>query len=76
MVQHRAAEDRLMADPFWKLKVGIAVVVTTVWALTFLALLFRPAADTAAYLSVQALMMLIAGALYADRLKRKNGGGS
>lgn len=59
--------------PFEILKAVIGYAVTIVWVVMFLTALWIPPKDPAVYLSVQAVMMVVAGSLYADKLIRRNG---
>lgn len=57
----------LLGDPQARLKRVVGYVVTMVWAITFIASVLLPHRDTTALLAVQAVMMMVAGALYVDR---------
>ena len=60
-------------DPLRKLRLFVGYTVTGVWATLFIAGLIRPPSDTAVYFSIQAIMAIVAGGLYAQGLIRKNG---
>jgi hypothetical protein len=63
-------------DPFNKVRLGIAVAVAAVWTITFIAILVVPTHDASALILVQAAMMAVLGGLWADKIRRKNGGSS
>lgn len=63
-----------MADPSSRLKTGIASVVTTVWAISFLVDII-PRLDYEPSPFIHLAFMLILGALFGERLVRRNGNG-
>jgi hypothetical protein len=62
------------ADPLARLRLWIAGAVAAVWVITFIAILILPTHDQSALILVQASMMAVLGGLWADRIRRNNGG--
>lgn len=65
-------------DDYRKLKLFVGYTVTGVWATLFIVGLVNPPRDPAVYFSIQAIMAIVAGGLYANGIIRRNGrnGGS
>lgn len=56
---------------FTRLRLVVGYVVVVVWAVMFVTALFVPPRDGTLYISVQAVMLVVAGSLFAESLYRR-----
>jgi hypothetical protein len=62
-------------DPLGRVKVVLAYVVAAVWTVSFASLLIAPARqDSTGLLLVNGAMMAVLGGLWAENIRRRNGG--